>query len=179
MKRVTLRFKKSTGSKTYLFLDYYPPFLDPKTNRRKRQEYLGMYIYSNSENDCQREYNKRVIDHARKIEAKRALAAIDRDMGAFNYKNLDADFLRYFKIKSEGRSKGWLETYDYFYEYVNGVCRFSDLNVHRCRRFCEFMLGEKGLSTRLCDKHFGYFRDILREAYQDGYILDNLCLILN
>ena len=110
MKRVTLRFKKSTGSKTYLFLDYYPPFLDPKTNRRKRQEYLGMYIYSKPENDCQREYNKRVIDHARKIEAKRALAAIDRDMGAFNYKNLDADFLRYFKIKSEGRSKGWLET---------------------------------------------------------------------
>ena len=77
------------------------------------------------------------------------------------------------------RSKGWLETYDYFYEYVNGVCRFSDLNVYKCRSFCEFMLGEKGLSTRLCYKHFGYFRDILREAYQDGYLLDNICLILN
>ena len=45
MKRVTLRFKKPNGLKTYLFLDYYPPILDPKTNKRKRQEYLGMYIY--------------------------------------------------------------------------------------------------------------------------------------
>ncbi len=45
MKRVTLRLKKSKEEKTYLFLDYYPPILDPRTNTRKRQEYLGMYIY--------------------------------------------------------------------------------------------------------------------------------------
>lgn len=179
MKRVTLRFKKPNGLKTYLFLDYYPPILDPKTNKRKRQEYLGMYIYTCPENDHQRQYNKKVMEHAKMIEQKRANAVLDRDLGKFDYKNLDKNFLMYFELKSQERPKGWMETCHHFHEYVNGVCRFSDLTVVKCGSFYKYMLEEKELNVRLAEKYFGYFRDILREAYQDGYLLDNICLILN
>lgn len=72
MKRVTHRFKKSKGDMTYLFLDYYPPILDPRTNTRKRQEYLGIYIYTQPKDGIQREYNNRIIKYAKLIEAKRS-----------------------------------------------------------------------------------------------------------
>lgn len=182
MKRVTLRFKKSRGDKTYLFLDYYPPILDPRTNTRKRQEYLGMYIYTHPKDGIQREYNNRILKHAKLIEAKRSLAAIDRDLGRFDYRNLDADFLRYFEIKSQSRSATWRKTYEYFYNFVNGTCRFYDLNF-KCREFYSYLLNcnavGKKMTLKSADYYFDCFKDILAEAYQDGYLLDNLCRELN
>lgn len=181
MKRVTLRLKKSKGEKTYLFLDYYPPILDPRTNTRKRQEYLGMYIYTKPEDAVQREYNNRIMKHARLIEAKRALAAVDRDLCRFDYRNLDADFLRYFDLKSQGRPSGWRITYEYFYDFVNGSCRFYDLNF-KCSQFYSYLLdcneGGKKISKSKVSHYVGCFKDVLAEAYRDGYLLDNLSLKL-
>lgn len=182
MKRVTLRLKKSKGEKTYLFLDYYPPILDPKTNTRKRQEYLGMYIYTKPENAIQREYNSRIMRHARLIEAKRFLATVDRELGRFDYRNLDADFLKYFELKLQGRPVGWRTTYEYFYDFVKGSCRFYDLSF-KCRQFYSYLLdcneGGKKMTQSTADYYFSYFNNVLAEAYQDGYLLDNLCGELN
>ena len=47
---VTLRLKKSPKRRSYLYLDYYPPYMDPLTRITKRQEYLGLYIFLNSAN---------------------------------------------------------------------------------------------------------------------------------
>ena len=65
-----------------------------------------MYIYTCPENDHQRQYNKKVMEHAKMIEQKRANAVLDRDLGKFDYKNVDTNFLMYFELKSQGRPKG-------------------------------------------------------------------------
>ena len=42
MTTVTLRVKDRKRKRSYLYLDYYPPYMDPVTRVTKRQEYLGV-----------------------------------------------------------------------------------------------------------------------------------------
>ena len=58
MTNVSLRFKKTQRKRTYLYLDYYPPYMDPVTRVTKRQEYLGIYIYTNPSTPNEKYYNK-------------------------------------------------------------------------------------------------------------------------
>lgn len=42
--KVTLRKRLLPSGKITLYLDYYPPIRDPKTNKMSRREYLGIYL---------------------------------------------------------------------------------------------------------------------------------------
>ena len=42
---VTLRKKVITKGRESLYLDFWPPVTDPKTGRKTRREFLGMYLY--------------------------------------------------------------------------------------------------------------------------------------
>ena len=42
--KVTLRFRMLDSGKETLYLDYYPPIIDPATGNESRREYLGMQV---------------------------------------------------------------------------------------------------------------------------------------
>ena len=71
---VTLRLKKSPKRRSYLYLDYYPPYMDPLTRITKRQEYLGLYIFTNPVNNRERDYNRKVMELGEDIREKRLLS---------------------------------------------------------------------------------------------------------
>lgn len=84
MTNVSLRFKKTQRKRTYLYLDYYPPYMDPVTRVTKRQEYLGIYIYTNPSTPNEKYYNKRMIEAAENERDKRAIAIRCMESGIFN-----------------------------------------------------------------------------------------------
>ena len=118
MTNVSLRFKKTQRKRTYLYLDYYPPYMDPVIRVTKRQEYLG--IYTNPSTPNEKYYNKRMIEAAENERDKRAIAIRCMESGIFNADNLKRDFLEYFRDNIKGKHRVWETAYKHFSKYVNG-----------------------------------------------------------
>lgn len=47
--KVFLRKKQISNGKISLYLDYYPPVINPKTGKLSRREFLNLFIYNNKE----------------------------------------------------------------------------------------------------------------------------------
>ncbi len=187
MTNVTLRTKKSSGQKTYLYLDYYPPYMDPVTRITKRQEYLGMFIYTTPKNTIQKQYNQQVMEVAEAIRSKRSIAVLNQEAGLFNRENGKLDFLKYYESKSKGKSVSWKVSLNHFKRFVKGQCRFGDLTVKLCQDYSDYLLNSakncnpllknkesRRISSPTAAKYYGYFRNIILSAYREGFIKDNL-----
>ena len=45
MANVTLRKKALANNKSSLYLDYFPPIINPKTGKESRREFLGLQLF--------------------------------------------------------------------------------------------------------------------------------------
>ena len=90
MTTVTLRVKDRKRKRSYLYLDYYPPYMDPVTRVTKRQEYLGLFIYTPPANSMQKEYNKKILERAETIRNKRAISVVNQEAGIFDSEVISA-----------------------------------------------------------------------------------------
>lgn len=70
VRKVTLRMKPLSNGKNSLFLDIYPPVLDPDTGISKRKHYLKLFIFDHPKNEQQKQHNKEVLMLAESIKAK-------------------------------------------------------------------------------------------------------------
>lgn len=101
--RVHLRERKCKKGIS-LYLDFYPGIRDPKTNKMRRREYLGIYLYKKPKNEREKEYNNEARAHAEAIRDKYSLALFCEDNDIYDKSKLKADFLSYFwEIRSEKR----------------------------------------------------------------------------
>lgn len=180
MTNVSLRFKKTQKKRTYLYLDYYPPYMDPVTRVTKRQEYLGLYIYTNPSTPREKSYNKQIIDIAQEYRDKRAIAVRSREAGIFNSANLQKDFLEYFKENVKGKNRVWDTAYKHFSKYVNGKCCFGNISYQLCDAYRDYLLhratfinpsykdaSKRKLSSATACKCYSCFKQILQQAHRD------------
>ena len=58
MANVTLRKKALANNKSSLYLDYFPPIINPKTGKESRREFLGLQLFEKPKNDIEKNHNK-------------------------------------------------------------------------------------------------------------------------
>lgn len=192
MTTVTLRVKDRKRKRSYLYLDYYPPYMDPVTRVTKRQEYLGLFIYTPPANSMQKEYNKKILERAETIRNKRAISVVNQEAGIFDSEVMRMDFLVFYKNKTAGKHKNWRTSYLHFCNYVNGKCCFGNINLRLCEGFREYLQNDarilntnykekslRALSSATASKSFLYFKRVLKEAFKEQYLKQDYAEIID
>lgn len=117
--KVKLRQKKISKARISLYLDFYPPLLDPETKKSTRREFLGLYIYEFPKTVFDKKHNKETLLQAEVIRSSRQLD-IQRDKYDFIFKKTrNIDFLKFFKKladqkwESNGNHGSWLSAYNH------------------------------------------------------------------
>jgi integrase len=93
--KVTIRQRPLTGKnkgKSTIYLDFYPPLVNPETSKGIRREFLDMWIFDSPVSKFEKEHNKTYLDLANTVKAKRELAIHSQKFG-FLVKSDKKDFI--------------------------------------------------------------------------------------
>ncbi len=179
--KVTLRQRLLKSGKITLYFDYYPPIRNPKTNRMQRHEYLGIYLYANPTNQVQRDFNRSMLEKGELIRCRRQESVINRQFGFIDHSQLKADFLEYFESVTKKKYQKWRIVFEHFKVFCKGKCTFGDLTVEFCTKFREYLLtakqlkhNRKSLSQNAAAGYFSTFRALLKMAYKEKLIKENI-----
>lgn len=179
--KVTLRQRLLPSGKITLYLDYYPAIRNPKTNRSQRHEYMGIYLYGNPMNQVQRNFNKTILEKAELIRCRRQEQVINRQFGFIDHTQQREDFLTYFEGVCKKRYEKWKIVFMHFRKFTGGKCTFGDVTVDLCTRFREYLLTakqlkhtEKTVSRNTASGYFSTFRALLKQAYKERLITENI-----
>ncbi|MDE5822330.1 MAG: site-specific integrase [Paramuribaculum sp.] len=179
--KVTLRQRLLKSGKITLYFDYYPPIRNPKTNRMQRHEYLGIYLYANPTNQVQRDFNRSMLEKGELIRCRRQESVINRQFGFIDHSQLKADFLEYFEAVTKKKYQKWRIVFEHFNVFCKGKCSFGDLTVEFCTKFREYLLSakqlkhkRKSLSQNAAAGYFSTFRALLKMAYKEKLITENI-----
>lgn len=190
--KVNLRFKKITGERKSLYLDFYPPILHPKTGEPTRRNFLGLYIYDKPKTVLEKKHNKETLLLGEQIRQKRdyelsrpeIYSAFEREQ-LLNIENGKRDFIEYFlKLTDERKGSNydnWVSASKYLIKFTGGKLKFSELTWTLSEEFKYFLLNTSS-STRTGKKlgqnsvlsYFNKYKAALKQAYKDGYLLTDL-----
>lgn len=178
--RVHLR-ERDTKKGVSLYLDFYPGIRDSRTNKLKRRESLGIYLYKKPKNEREKEHNKEMRAHAEAIRDKYSLALFCDDNDIYDKSKLKADFLSYFYNVAKQKGDKWLFVYYRFDHFMDSKCTFGELNEDLCERFRDYIINSNQLKNKhlklaknSAASYFRLFRSILKMAYKDKWLKINL-----
>lgn len=184
MSTVHLRKRKGKNGHSFLALEFYPPYFDPKTRKTIRYEFLHMSVYTNPETPDQRRYNADVMRVAEAIRCKRTVSIANLEYGFFDKARLNEDFVKYFQDISKSKNQHWRISCRYFETFVHGKCKCKDVTVRLAEDFRDFLLTTKSihrihknvkpLHPNTAAKYYCLFRTALRLAYRDGMLKENV-----
>lgn len=184
--KVTVRKRPIKNGQTSLYLDFYPPVRHPKTGKLTRREYLGFYIYTNPVEQFQLDYNRSILQKAELVKCQRTEAIINEEYGFLDRSKAKESFLDYFKEKAKASTnrRNWDTAYNHLVKYSKGECRFCDLTVPFCQGFLDYLLSDecqchgKNLMGTTANNNFTKLKAVVRMAFEDGYIKENISLKL-
>lgn len=190
--KVKLRKRKITGERQSLYLDFYPPIVNPENGELSRREYLGMYVFNSTRNPLDKTHNTNTLQLAEQIRQKREsdlnkpeiYNTLEQEQIKKNKKQ-DGDFLAYFKKLAEKKNHSnrfiWLGSCDFLKLYKKKGLKFSDIDPELCDGFREFLETTKSkksdkvkLSENSIKTYYDKFRSALKQAYKDGYLSENI-----
>lgn len=179
--KVTVRQRAIRNDRISLYLDYYPAVRNPETMQMSRREYLGIYLYAHPQNEMERAFNNEMLNKAEAIRCIRVQSLINEEFGFLDKTKQKADFLAYFKKMCRTKDEKWTFVYQHFYNFVKGKCTFGEVNVDLCKRFREYLLNAKQLkhsdrpiSLNSASGYYSTFRGLLKIAYRDKWIRENI-----
>ena len=186
MVKVKLRETLLKDGRVSLYLDYYPPIVNPKTGKSTRREFLKLYYNKKTKDPFEKQKNQIIKLAAEKIRVERENKLLT---GAFEEGSFFAQkesFLDFFKTEckkratSDGNYNNWKSSFKYFSEFTHNRCLFKDLNEKLCIDFKEYLENTTTLKSemhKLSDnsKHmyFNKFKAAVKEAYLQGLISKN------
>ena len=196
--KVKLRQKAISGNRQSLYLDFYPPILNPQTKETTRREFLGMYINAEKVKDengkvrniklspVDKQHNKETLQLAEQIRQKKEnhinkpeiYTGYEREQLKIKEKG-ELNFVEYFKQLADKRKAtnydNWVSAYHYLVTFTNNNLRFADLDEKFCNDFKECLLTTKSnkssktsLSQNSALSYFNKFKAALKQAYKDG-----------
>lgn len=190
--KVKLRKRKITGERQSLYLDFYPPIVNPENGELSRREYLGMYVFNSTRNPLDKTHNTNTLQLAEQIRQKREsdlnkpeiYNALEQEQIKKNKKQ-DGDFIAYFKKLGEKKNHSnrfiWLGSCDFLKLHKGNTLKFSDIDPELCNGFIEFLQTTKSkksdkvqLSENSIKTYYDKFRSALKQAYKDGYLSENI-----
>lgn len=179
--KVTLRKRLLPSGKITLYLDYYPPIRDPKTNKMSRREYLGIYLLAKPRTQEEKDANKEKLIAAEGLRSQREISILKGKLGFANKETEKEDFLAYFHEHLEGQNQKWIRVYDHFKLYCGGECKMGDITVDYCNGFRTYLLDAKQLkhtkrklSNNSAAGYWSTFRGFLAVAYKDHKLTENV-----
>lgn len=183
--KVTLRTKSISGARQSLYLDFYPPILNPENGKSTRREFLGLYTYDKAKTPIDKKHNKETTELADTIRAQRQLDIQKGDYGFLSDGNKKADFVTYFANLADKRkgsnSDNWQSALNYLKDFTGGTLPFANLTEHLCNQFKEYLLTAKSkrsslstLSQNSAVSYFTKFKVALKQAFKDGYLQTDL-----
>ena len=131
--KVTLRKKSISGGRQSLYLDFYPPLVDPETRKSTRREFLGLYIFDRPKTMFEKNHNRETKIQAESIRSSRQLDIQANKYDFIFKKSKSIDFLKFFKKiadskwQSDGNHGNWISAYNYLKLYTNGQCSTTRL----------------------------------------------------
>jgi integrase len=178
MTKVFLREKKLKNGKRGLYLDFYPPIINPETQKPTRREHLGLYIYERPKNETERDFNKETKMLGENIRSKRQLELQSGAYGFITARSKHNDFLAFFsqEVESKRRLSAstqyiWKAAFQHFETFTNKNCRFSDVTENLCNEFRSYLLAN--LAANSAAAYFVKFKSILASAVQKNLFASN------
>lgn len=179
--KVTLRKRELKSGKISLYLDYYPPVRDPRTRDYVRHDYLGIYLAKNPREGYEKRSNREKMLQAEAIRAERELALIKGQYGFLDKSIRRMDFLEYFRSLLPDHDQKWMRVYDHFNLYCKGHCSMGELDTLFCDGFRRYLMdarqlrnADKTLTRNSAAGYWSTFRAVLKIAYKNRYITENL-----
>jgi len=175
--KVTLRQRKKSD-KISLYLDYY-------RKGKRKYEYLRLYLIDKPRTVEERSFNKKTLQLAESIRAKRQLELQNGFYGFEDSEKINSLFLIYFELltekrrDSDGNYGNWMSTLKHLRNWEKSNVRFSDIDREWLENLKHYFVYDaktkqgKNLSKNSCVSYFNKVRAALREAVKDGIILRN------
>ncbi|MDO6604694.1 site-specific integrase [Arenibacter palladensis] len=189
MANVTVRKKKLANGKYSLYLDYFPPIINPKTGRETRREFLKLQIHAKPKDELEKSHNKETIEFAELIRAKRLLQLRDKEYGLKENVNLSVNFTAYYDTVVEERlNKGsysnylaWKASGKHLKAFLGNKVQTHQLTGQHLRQYRNYLLntdklksGKKKLATNTASSYYKHFISVLKKAYKENLLLTNL-----
>ncbi len=186
MTKVTLRQKKLKSGKLSLYLDFYPPIINPETGKSTRREFLNIHILDNPKKPKEKKENKDKIQIAEGIRAKRQIDLLKEDYDFLKSDNSKENFLDYIDTKLKKREKSgvnydtWRSMFNYLKRFTNGYLAMKNVNSRFIENFKEYLLTTSTFKSETQKLHqnsasayFNVFREAVAQAFNDDLIKKN------
>lgn len=174
---VRLREKALASGNKSLYLDIW-------YNGKRKYEFLKLHIIK-PKNSLDRDTNKKTLQLAEDIRAKRQLEIQNNSFGFTSEFKLDTNFIEYFKslIEKRKESKGnygnWDSALKHLIKYCDVQTTFRDIDIKFVEGFKYYLQYETktksdtSLSQNSQNSYFNKFRATLNSAFDDRLISDN------
>jgi len=179
--KVTLRQRPGANGRISLYLDYYPAVRNPKTMKMTRREFLGIYIFDKPDDPVFKEFNEIMLQKAETIRCQRQIALLNDEFSLPDASKKNADAMKYFNDYATEKGDKYIFVYAHFNQFVNGKCLFGDIDVQLCNKFRKYLLNanqlkypSRKLSRNAAAAYWRNFRAMLKKAYLDKYLKENL-----
>lgn len=189
--KVTLRKRPLEKNKVSLYLDFYPPIVDPQSGQKKRRDYLGFHIFANPKTRTEKEFNRICLLKAESIRSQKEIEFLNNSFGFYDKFNQKRDFLQYFYEKgkqhsnSTGNLGNWQSVLEHLKIYSGGNCTFADVTPEFCEGFKKYLAKAKSigrnhkLSANTQLSYFAKLRAALKDAVKERVITTDPCISIN
>jgi len=156
MANVTLRKKALANNKSSLYLDYFPPIINPKTGKESRREFLGLQLFEKPKNDIEKSHNKSTLEFAELIRSKRLTQIKEKEYGFKENIIYNKDFIEYYasivdeylNIGSRSNYSTWNTSLNYFKVFAGNKLQANLLDQNHVKKYRAFLLETKNLRTQ-------------------------------
>ena len=191
MSNVNLRKKVLSTGKISLYLDFYPPIINPKTGKETRREFLKLYLFSNPKTIEEKKQNTENFDLAEIIRSKRNVQLKNKEFGFKDNVVLNVNFITlyksvvddYFNTGSKSNHNSWKASLNHLENFSGGVILSTNLTLDYIKKYRAYLLNAKSTRNSKIDKkltkntassYFKNFIAVLKIAYKQNLIEKNL-----
>ena len=186
MTKVKLRKKKLKSGKLSLYLDFYPPIINPETGKSTRREFLNIHIFDNPKKPKEKKENRDKIQIAEGVRAKRQIELLKEDYDFLKSDNSKDNFLEFVELQLTKRKQSgvnyetWRSMFKYLKRFKNGYVPMKDVSKRFLENFKEYLLTTstfkdetKKLHQNTASAYFNVFREAVAQAFNDNLIKEN------
>ena len=162
MSNVNLRKKVLSTGKISLYLDFYPPIINPKTGKATRREFLKLYLFSNPKTIEEKKQNTENFDLAEIIRSKRNVQLKNKEFGFKDNVVLNVNFITlyksvvddYFNTGSKSNHNSWKASLNHLENFSGGVILSTNLTLDYIKKYRAYLLNAKSTRNSKVDKTF-------------------------
>lgn len=174
------------GAQLSFYLDYYPGWRDPVTNKVHRRESIGIFIYAKPKTQREKDFNASMKEKAEAIRCQRYEEIVNERYSFFDQRKLQGSFLEWFKAHADKKNDRYVHAYKHFYEFVDGKCTFAEVTIELCNKFLEHLRSTHQMTHANLKLHpnsvasyWSAFVGTIYQAFRENKITENIAPCLD